>query len=252
MRMRYLAPFLLFSFMFVAMASPGQMLVKRGPIRAGTWTVVQMKYWDIGAVGTGGGTCTTSSPFTCAVTVSAIAAGNILVCGALYFDASSHTLSNCGGGETWTVCPAPTCASKGSGSTTGEDGRYVLSAVGGETTITCTVNSAPGTYYGCVIVELHYTGPSASIDAVGTASTSACASCPGATLGLGGTNDIIFTWGAPNNTFTAITSPYSTNAHFYAGSVEAVSLNTSSGAAPTVTQDIFDQVAIGAIALKGN
>lgn len=221
-----------------------------GTAGSSTWSLVQIKFWD-GTNGSGGGTCSVAGT-TCAVTVSAVAAGNILACGFVYFDGTSHTLTNCGGGETWTICPAPTCAVIGGGTTTGADGRFVLSAVGGETTITCTVNSAPSGYFGCAIAEFHYTGPSASIDKVGTAATTACTACAGVTLTLTGSNDAIFTWGAPNNNFTAITSPYSTNAHFYGGTVEAVSINTASGTAPTVTQDVSGQVAIASIAIKGN
>lgn len=216
----------------------------------GIWTLIQIKFFDSGGLGTGGGTCL-SSGTTCQVTVSSVAAGNKLVCAALYFDSATHTFSGCGGGETWTVCPAPTCAVKGAGSSGGTDGRYVLSAVGGETQVTCTINSASNPYYGCLFIEYHYTGPSASIDVVGT-TDSVCTACAGVPLSLGGSNDAIATWGIPDNSFTAITSPYSTNAQFYDGTAEAVSMNTASGAAPTITQNVSGLGAIGAIALKGN
>lgn len=234
--------------------APAQMMQSisnaRPAAAAGTWTLVQMKYFDSGGIGTGGGTCL-SSGTTCQVTVSSVAAGNKLVCAALYFDSATHTFSGCGGGETWTACPAPTCAVKGAGSTGGTDGRYVLSAVGGETQVTCTINSASSPYYGCLFIEYHYTGPSASVDVVGTVN-STCTACTGVALTLAGSNDAIATWGVPDNSFTAITSPYSTHAQFYSGTMEAVSMNTASGAAPTVTHSSSGQVAIASIALKGN
>jgi hypothetical protein len=102
-------------------------------------------------------------------------------------------------------------------------------------------------------MELAYSGPSTSIDVVNNLDiTTGCTSCTGVALTLTGTKDAIVTMGAPANNFTAISSPYSTNAQFYGGSVEAASINTSSGTAPTITQDSSGRAVLFAVAVKGN
>lgn len=214
----------------------------------GTWTIVQFKYRDSLGGGTGGGTCATGGT-TCAVTVASITATNQLVAFANAGNGFSVTLSSVNG-ETWSNCPT-SCATGDSGAGW-VDGKYVLSATGGETSFTCTFSSAPGAYVGCGIIEYHYTGASASIDVTGSADRTTCTSCAGVTLPLTGSNDAILQWALPAQTLSAVTSPYSTNAHFYSGSGEAVSLGTASGTAPTWTQSPTGTVAVAAIALKGN
>lgn len=215
-------------------------------VGSSSFTLVQLKYRDSLGGGTGGGTCSTSGT-TCSVTVSSVGAGHSLIAFSMYGHTGQVTLSSVNG-ETWTSCPTCAGGQSGNGFT---DAKYVLSATGGETSFTCTADITPTGYNSCGIVELSWSGSSVTYADSNKASDTSCTSCAGIALTVSGTN-AIFQMGIPAQSLTAISSPYSTNAQFYSGSGEAVSLNTSSGTAPTWTGSPSGTVSVAAIALKGN
>lgn len=214
----------------------------------GTWTQVQNKICTSDGLGACG-VCVVATT-TCIVTATSVAASDKLVIWASYITGGLLTVTY--NGETWTN-PSPTCAQWDATTGSGIACSYVLSATGGETSFTCTFSSAPGTFSSCGFIQWHYTGPSASFDTSGLKADTACTSCAGVTLTLSGSNDAIAQFGIPTSgSFTAITSPYSTNATMVDGMLAASSLNTASGTAPTLTQSISGTAFIGAVALKGN
>lgn len=213
---------------------------------AGTWAIVQFKYWSSSGAGTGGGTCLVAGT-TCAVTVSAVGAGHALICFSNMGHTLSATLSSCSG-ETTTSAPNFFSWNSSDG---GQDARYVLSAAGGETTVTCTQSSISG-LNSCGIFEASYSGPSVSYDNSNHSTPTACTSCAGQTLTLTGTNDFIMAAMNPGLNVTAVSSPYSLNAGFSDDYGVAAAVNLSSGTGPTWTQSGSAAIQVAALALKGN
>lgn len=216
-------------------------------VSSGSWSLVQFKYNDDFGGGTGGGTCSTATGI-CNVTVAAVAANDSLVGFSLPVNGTSITLSSING-ETWSACPTSCSAGDAASGWTGM--LYVAHATGGETSFNCTLSAAPS-HLSCGVVELKWTGSTVAADASGANDNATCTSCAGIALTLSGASDAIVQIGIPVNNFTAITAPYSSNAHFYSGTAEAVSINTTSGTAPTVTQSSTGTAGMAAIALKGS
>lgn len=216
-----------------------------------TWSLVQFKWNDSNGSGTGGGTCSGSGS-TCAVTVSSIGAGHILLAFGLSSITSGNVLNSISG-ETSTHCAN---CSQFDGSIGSIDARYVLSAAGGETSITCTLNAAAGGYNGCGIVEYSYSGPSASFDVAGSAVDSACTTaCAAQSLTLSGSNDAIVQIASPANALTTFSGAAYTNPkQFYSGVGIAGAINQSSGTSPgnwNQTGGAGTVLVVG-IAVKGN
>ena len=212
-----------------------------------TWSVAQFKYYDVNGNGTGGSSCATGTS-ACTVNTTAIGAGHPVVVFLLTFDATQRTLSSATG-ESWAACP--NCSS-GTSSSGWLDMRYVLSATGGETSVTCNASGTAAGYIGCGVIELTYSGSSASYDTSNIITNSGCTSCAAPSLTLTGSNDAIIEIGMTENSLTAITSPWSTNGYFYGGTGEAIAVNQTSYAAPTWTQDSSGWMGGSALALKGN
>lgn len=198
----------------------------------------------------------TASVAACAVTVSAIGSGHMGVVSAGYGSGAQDTVSSvvctatgCGA---FTRCAACGAFNVAPASNLGTEQAYNLNMTGGGTIVTLTLSAGPTVGWDMEFREYSYSGPSASLDTGNTASDATCTTCAGATLTLGGTQDTIVQLIAPNNSCTAVASPFNTNAEFTTnGDGYADRLNTNAGTAPSWTC-ASGVAAVGGIALKGN
>jgi hypothetical protein len=214
--------------------------------------------WDMGAdylttpialvqrVPTTNETACSSTSATCSITVAATGAGHAGVL--TYAGHPGVYISSVSTDGSWTV---PTgCKASASGGAT--SCAYNLSLTGGATTETVTLNTAsPGTYGYLSFHEVSSTGTFA-FDAAGavTDSTSSL-SLAGAGLSLTGSDDfIVQTWRVAGGSASSVTSPYIDLTGFGSFSAYALSINTSSGAAPTLTMTLPTTGVAGAIALS--
>jgi hypothetical protein len=236
------------------------------PEAGSRWTFVQAKYYDSMNGGTGGSACSANGT-TCTVNVSAIGNGHVVIVASIAAVAGSAITLVGISSETTTHCGNCNFGSSSSGWV---DARYVLSATGGETTITCTVNMAPTSYFGCLIAEFSYSGPSASYDTSNGAVLTGCTTCAGASLALKGSKDIILQVGSPANSFgrsaagssqrqgagfKGVSGSYIAippDAPFPSGAGLAYLANTADGAAPNWTQSPAGDATVMGIAIKGN
>jgi hypothetical protein len=214
--------------------------------------------WDMGAdflttpialvqrVPTTNETACSSTSATCSITVAATGAGHAGVL--TYAGHPGVYINSVSTDGSWTV-PTGCKASASSGATSCA---YNLSLTGGATTETVTLNTAsPGTYGYLSFHEVSSTGTFA-FDAAGavTDSTSSL-SLAGAGLSLTGSDDfIVQTWRVAGGSASSVTSPYIDLTGFGSFSAYALSINTSSGAAPTLTMTLPTTGVAGAIALS--
>jgi hypothetical protein len=223
------------------------MVVRRKPVAAGgagTWTLVQIKYFDSTGGGSGGSDCD-SIGTACTVNASAVGAGHKVVAFAMYASPTSKTLASVTG-ETWTHCAS--CAGGGEGFL---DAYYTLSATGGETSFTCTASGTLSGYNSCGVAEFAWSGASAAFDAGVVAVDTSCTACSGGgALTLTGSSDAILAIGMPANSLTAV-SIYTPQLSFPSGAGIATLINTTNGADPVWTHDASGAVAVMRIALKG-
>lgn len=84
----------------------------------------------------------------------------------------------------------------------------------------------------------------------GVYDSSNCTSCTGTALTMNMYNDAIFTFAVPDNTLSAVSSPYVADQSFPGGSGMAHVLNTTSGTAPTWTQSPTGPMVSGAMAIS--
>jgi len=219
---------------------------------AGTWSLIQFKYWDNVGGGTGGGTCSGGGS-SCQVTITAPTAGNLLVAVG-FFDKSTSTMTTPTGGQTWTHCAGTNGCLFGNNTVGLIDAWYVTSATStGQTSVTCNYSGGTTAYQSCGVYEYHWTGTTISFDTSNGAIDATCTTCAGATLTLGGTADVIIQtgWSLPSSTgFSAITGSYTSPKQFYSGGGDAGWINTSSGAAPNWTGSSAQYTVMG-IAFKG-
>lgn len=178
----------------------------------------------------------TGSGTTCNLSVSAVGAGHTLAFAVDSLGGTNFLMTAVAtGAGNMILCPISGCHLQDATSKYNVDGGYVLSASGGATTLTATINTTPGGTWRCWVTELAAGGP-VSFDLSGTRSALGCATpCSGVTTSPSGTNDAIVQLcvGGPN--CTAVTSPYSSHATFLTGEGYAISTNTTSGAAPSWT-----------------
>jgi hypothetical protein len=248
--MKQIMRFLLcFALLWAPVLEAQGMVVRRKPVAAagaGTWTLVQIRYYDSAGGGSGGSACD-STGTTCTVTTAAPGAGHKLVAFAMYSSPTAKTLAGVTG-ETWTHCAS--CA--GGGDTAGFlDAYYVLSATGGETSFTCTASGTLSGYNSCGIAEFAWSGASAAFDAGVVALDASCTTCSGGgVLSLTGSSDAILAIGMPANSLTAV-SIYTPQLSFPSGAGIATLLNTTNGADPSWTHSASGAVSVMRIALKG-
>lgn len=164
-----------------------------------TWTLVQVK--DNNA------SCNASCP----VTVTATAAGNLLVAGVIAAN-TGITISSVSGGCTgaWTHATNTAVSGAGDGSS---DLFYCLNSSAGATTITLTLSSGPS---GPGIVwEAHSSVGSIAVDSGATPSgaktDASCTSCAGTSLTLSGNNDFIVALAACGSSCSGLTGTGWTN-----------------------------------------
>lgn len=207
-----------------------------------TWTLVQYAYYD--SYGDGSGSNCTSTGSSCTTNLSTpVAAGDKLIIATQIMSSSEVTLSSISG-ETLSPCSSCTSYTRLTSSM-----GYVLSATGGETSITCYLSGAATSYNVCLVFDFHYTGSSASYDTAANDSISDCpASCTGPSLTLSGSNDAVVQITSPSAwDFTSITAPYTLFGDSAAG------VGVSSGAAPTWTAAGGNGIVqFSILALKGN
>lgn len=189
--------------------------------------------------------CAASS--SCAVTVSAIGAGHLLV--VLAHIGNTQTLSSVtAAGETFTVIPVgggngSNCPFNGGGNSTQVGCAYVLKSVGGATTVTCNWSgTASASNTSCGFYEVSFTASRVFLETNSiNGSNGSAATFSGVNFGnsylnyINGTNDIIFQMtNVSTGTISAIGSSYVLDNH--TGQVaDAHLLNTFSNAPPTWT-----------------
>lgn len=192
--------------------------------------------------------CAASS--SCAVTVSAIGAGHLLV--VLSHQGNTVTLSSVtAAGETFTVIPTSggagaNCPFNGGGNTTQTGCAYALKSVGGATTVTCNWSgTAAASNTSCGFYEVAFTAPfvylesNASNSSHPSASTFAGVNFANSYLNfINGTNDIIFQFtNVSTGTISSINSSFVLDNN--SGQVaDAHLLNTFSNVAPTWTNSV--------------
>ncbi len=163
-------------------------------------------------------------------------------------NSGTNTLSSITGGGTWNIQPG--CHANGGGSIGGTDCAYVI-YTSSVSSLSVTLNATSNSrwYY----YEGNFTGMSGiSLDAVGTfPDTTSGTSLTGVGLGLSGSNDFIIQLVATSGgNVTAISSPY-TDFQGASFTGTAVSLNTTSGSAPTFTNSNAQTSLAAAIAFSG-
>jgi hypothetical protein len=175
----------------------------------GRWTFVQESYWsNFGAVsGPGGSNCglplINGGGGSISWTVNLlqpVAPGNLLIITPLFYTDPPFvvTLTSING-ETITKCTA--CQVLVSNKAIQLDMAYVLSAVGGEQTITCNFSAISNGWNGCGVTEVHWGGSGGITYDTGGATLISCSTvCPGVNLKLNGNNDFMFQSNVPLST----------------------------------------------------
>lgn len=245
---KFISAFTLYLWFF-SLALPAQQLVgkhRKTFSSAGIWASVQFKYWNNAGTGTGGGTCLIGAT-TCAVTVSAVGAGHTLI----FWTNTGHTLSaslSSVSGETTVSAPSFFSWSSADG---GQDARYVISATGGETTFTCTQSSISG-LNSCGVFEASYSGSTPTYASSNTSTIGTnCTACSGQSL-TGNSNALVLQVFNPNNTVTAVNSPFSTHAGFTDDYGVAFAVGISATTLPTWTQTTSAKGQVAGLAINGN
>lgn len=217
-----------------------------------TWTVIQHPF-NFACGGTG-----TVNILNCTVTASAITAGNAVLFSEAIYGAGAVTPPsfNYASGDNFTHCPAVQTAVQYT--TEGwetADCFYLLSAAGGNTSFTFSVNFyQTGPSYGmdAHLVEIHRSTGAAVFDTSALATRISCTNCAGPTLELGG-SDYVYVFAAVGSTPSAVSSPYTQPQDLEPLLVEGVfagAVNQTSYAVPLITQSPAASAAIGVIALK--
>lgn len=199
-----------------------------------TWSVVQAK------TNAGGG-----SP--CAVTMTSISAGNTLAVSIKGGTGSVQPITAVSStGDSWS---SPAISMSVADTSSGFlDMWYLLSAAGGETSIsiTSTVNTTT-----CFAWELHSTVGTGQFDTAGTRDQNTGTGTPaGVTLTLTGSNDAIIQNIQPGGTVTAINGTFFSPAGIAIGQGISASTNTATGAAPTWTQTAGNNATLDGLAIK--
>jgi hypothetical protein len=164
-----------------------------------TWTLVQVK------------DNTASCNASCPVTVTATAAGNLLVAGVIAAN-TGITISSVSGGcaGTWTRAASTAVSGAGDGSS---ELFYCLNSSAAATTVTLTLSGSPNGLG--VVWEAHSTNGSIAVDSgatpSGTKTDTSCTSCAGTALTLSGNNDFIAALAPCGSSCTGLTGTGWTN-----------------------------------------
>jgi len=170
-----------------------------------TWTVVQHPT-KFNCSSTGGGT------LGCTVTVTSVTAGNLLIILSATFSGAvsggTPSFSSAGGNgsdnsSVFTHCPSTLAKiNYSAGNWEATDCSYVLSAIGGDTSMTFTwvypVSGGTNQAIDVDFFEIHRSTGSATLDTSNIA-TATCSSCSAPNLTLSGTSDFIAQWNANQN-----------------------------------------------------
>lgn len=163
---------------------------------------------------------------------------------------NSVTISSVsGGGGSWIHCP--TCHVSGSSispiNSINLDASYNLTGNANTGSITVTLSSSASGFFQIMFYELlPPPGSAASLDTVGTASQTGCATCTAVGLGLSATDAVIqIQAGGSVAGWNAWSSPYLTDTRG-----NGVALNVTSGPAPTVAMTASTNVIFLALAFK--
>jgi hypothetical protein len=236
------------------------------PSSGGTFALVQFKFFDTNGAGTGGNSCRAAgigsgSGSVCTVNVEPVGAGHTLIAVGFSGNLTVRTLSSVSG-ETWTHCAGANGCSFGSIGGTAFlfqdlrgiwlDASYVLSATGGEETLTCTLSGTSAGYIACGIYEYSYSGASVSFDTSNGTTDFSCTTCAGIALTLSGSRHLIVQAAVPIKPLSAISGSYTNPAKFYDGVGNAGWVNATDGTAPNWTGSPAGLVTVMAIAFVGN
>lgn len=173
---------------------------------------------------------------TCVITVASTGTGNLLDISAFY--SSTATISSASG-----ACPSwvhPSGTHGTDGSTFSNDMIYCLASTSGVTSISVTLSAAPTGAWHAQLREIHFTGPSVSVDA-GTPNganafrTPATTAPAGVTFTISGANDAMVQAINPAGTCSAITTYTNIDTDGSGSVCSAVLLNSASGSPPTWT-----------------
>jgi hypothetical protein len=208
------------------------------PVEA-SWTLVQHPFNN----------ACTSGTSTCTVTMTQNTGSNNLLVFMYggFSSAGTPQLSSINAGGTFVHCS--NCSAKDTNNNAVDAG-YVLQSTSGVGSITVTMTAVGNSAGTWVMTAYEYSttlGPPV-FDASGSGADTACTSCAGQALTLGGANDAIGTVVSPNASCSTVTSPY-TNPNDTSTANAAGAINTASGSAPTFTC-VSGTAAVAAMAFK--
>lgn len=199
------------------------------------------------------GTPVTASKFscstgtTCAITVTSTGSGDAGTIAMVTTTAPPNGIVSATGCQTsWAVVRG--AASAAYGTSAYQDWAYCPKLTGGVTSITVTFWTSITTP-SLVFWDTPLTGQVFFDTGNGLYDSANCTSCTGTALTLNLGNDVIFTFAVPDNSLSAVSSPYTADQSFPGGTGMAHLLNTVSGTAPTWTQSPTGPMVSSAIAL---
>jgi hypothetical protein len=175
-----------------------------------------------------------SGSASCSVTVPSTTSGSYLFSTTLTGTANHFISSASGGGGSWVECPASGCRSHSASNYI--DMAYNITGTGGATSISTTLDAAPGVSWAAIIDEYRCLANCGTLtfDAAGTpfVSASCTTACVGPTFSNLKTDDFILAQAAIDNGFdtTAFRAPYT------ADTLIGLQAVTSSGTAAVYTQ----------------
>jgi hypothetical protein len=184
------------------------------PIPTG-WSYVQSGYALTDNMGfyqsTGaGGACDIAGADCTALMPQAVTPGNLLLIVSLSVDNSVRSLSSVSGDAAITKCAH--CLNVTPLTYIDLDAGYLLSATGGETSLTCTLSGVSIGWMGCIVYEFHWSGSSVTYDTSNYLESSCTAAvCAGVGLTLGTTTntELVYQTNYPYYTVpNSISSPY--------------------------------------------
>lgn len=200
----------------------------------------------------------------CTVTTTPVTAGNAVIISEalLGINPVVSPTFNYVSGDNFTHCPGTQTAVQFGGDGSGNTGywettdcAYILSATGGGSSFTFSVNfwgNGPTYTMDVHVVEVHRSTGTAVFDTSASTTAIDCSSCIGPTVQLGG-SDYVYVFAALWNTPGTISAPYTNPQDVDSNYVDAIfggALNQTVYSVPTITQSPASAAAIGVIALK--
>jgi hypothetical protein len=209
------------------------------------WTLIQSALND--SLSGFGGTCNFNN-LTCTIDASrgmvAVTPGDVVAVtlaqqgsgiGGCAVQATITGVTGGGGGSSYVLPSSTQCYNGVSGAHSAVIG-YLLNATTADTSVTVTRSGVAGCNFGISFREFRPpTGTTPTVDNSGCQASAAGTTYPGVGLSLSGTNDAIIQTFSGGAGILSITAPYNTDLLSADHDGSASTVNTSSGAAPTIT-----------------